>query len=225
MHAAQPRASGTAQGTGAARYLRLDRILVPLDFSGSSVDALRFALPFARESGARLELLHVLQPVVAPLGPPGEGTYMPQADNDRLQAEALARLKTLAAVEVRRPVCASVVVKQGPPARVIGDVAGEHIAVPSRVAYYGKRLQLSVLESGMRQLAELTQRVVPPDLESEQLVRAGTPHDIINRVARLEEADLIIVATRGHGALKHFFIGGTAGRVVRHAPCPVLVVR
>jgi len=81
------------------------------------------------------------------------------------------------------------------------------------------------LESGLRQLAERAQRAVPPDLKAEQIVCLGTPYDIINRAARREQADLIILATRGHGAMKRFFIGGTAGRVVRHAPCPVFVVR
>jgi len=39
------------------------RILIPPDVSASSVDALRFALPFARETGARLDLLRVIESV------------------------------------------------------------------------------------------------------------------------------------------------------------------
>ena len=41
-------------------YPRLRRILVPLDFSGKSREALRFAVPLAAKFGARLVLLHVL---------------------------------------------------------------------------------------------------------------------------------------------------------------------
>ena len=36
---------------------------------------------------------------------------------------------------------------------------------------------------------------------------------------------LIVLATRGYSGLKHVLLGSTAERVVRHAPCPVLVVR
>ena len=39
------------------------------------------------------------------------------------------------------------------------------------------------------------------------------------------EADLIIISTHGYTGLKHVLLGSTAERVVRHAPCPVLVVR
>jgi nucleotide-binding universal stress UspA family protein len=41
-------------------YPRLRRILVPLDFSGKSREALRLAAPLASKFGARLVLLHVL---------------------------------------------------------------------------------------------------------------------------------------------------------------------
>jgi nucleotide-binding universal stress UspA family protein len=37
--------------------------------------------------------------------------------------------------------------------------------------------------------------------------------------------DLIIIGTHGRSGLAHVFLGSTAERVTRHAPCPVLVVR
>ena len=38
-------------------------------------------------------------------------------------------------------------------------------------------------------------------------------------------AQWIVIATHGYTGLKHVYLGSTAERVVRHAPCPVLVVR
>ena len=38
-------------------------------------------------------------------------------------------------------------------------------------------------------------------------------------------ADLIVMGSRGHGGLRRAFMGGVADSVVRHAHCPVLVVR
>lgn len=52
----------------------------------------------------------------------------------------------------------------------------------------------------------------------------GRPYEQICRLARRLEIDLIITATRGRTGLKHLALGSTAERVVRHAPCPVLVV-
>jgi nucleotide-binding universal stress UspA family protein len=56
-------------------------------------------------------------------------------------------------------------------------------------------------------------------------VRAGIPSHEIVEVAKEMDVDLIIVATHGYTGWKHFCIGSTAERVVRAAPCPVLVVR
>ena len=43
-------------------------------------------------------------------------------------------------------------------------------------------------------------------------------------MARKLEADLIILPTRGYSGLKHIVLGSTAERIVRFAPCPVLVL-
>ena len=56
-------------------------------------------------------------------------------------------------------------------------------------------------------------------------VRSGGAHQEICELACQIEADLIVLATRGHTGLKHVLLGSTAERVVRVAPCPVLVVR
>jgi len=56
-------------------------------------------------------------------------------------------------------------------------------------------------------------------------IRAGVPSHEIVAVAKDDDFDLIIIATHGYTGWKHFCIGSTAERVVRAAPCPVLVVR
>ncbi len=56
-------------------------------------------------------------------------------------------------------------------------------------------------------------------------VRSGLPaHEIVEAAKELD-VDLIVIATHGYTGWKHFCIGSTAERVVRAAPCPVLVVR
>ena len=56
-------------------------------------------------------------------------------------------------------------------------------------------------------------------------VFSGRPFEEICRVAREIDADLIALATRGHGGLKRVVLGSTAERVIRYAPCPVLIPR
>jgi nucleotide-binding universal stress UspA family protein len=45
------------------------------------------------------------------------------------------------------------------------------------------------------------------------------------RVARDRAAAVIVVGAHGHSRLGEMFLGSTSREVVRHAPCPVLVVR
>jgi nucleotide-binding universal stress UspA family protein len=54
-------------------------------------------------------------------------------------------------------------------------------------------------------------------------VEMGTVWDRICRVATEERADLIVMATRGHDSLADRILGSNTERVVRHAPCPVLI--
>jgi nucleotide-binding universal stress UspA family protein len=56
-------------------------------------------------------------------------------------------------------------------------------------------------------------------------VRAGAAAETINKIARETGADLIAISTRGYTGLARAFVGSTTERVVRRAPCPVLVVR
>lgn len=56
----QPAASRSVIGGVRTSYPRLLRILVPLDFSGKSRQALRYAIPLAQKFSARIHLVHVL---------------------------------------------------------------------------------------------------------------------------------------------------------------------
>ena len=66
---------------------------------------------------------------------------------------------------------------------------------------------------------------VPGTNRVESIVRTGLAAYEIGEVAKESDVDLIAIATHGYTGWKHFAIGSTAERVVRAAPCPVLVVR
>ena len=58
-----------------------------------------------------------------------------------------------------------------------------------------------------------------------QEVLSGSPYLEITEAANRLKTDLTIVTTHGQSALRHFLLGSTAERIVRHSRCPVLVVR
>ena len=61
--------------------------------------------------------------------------------------------------------------------------------------------------------------------EAETVFLEGRPFVEIIRCARAQKVDLIVIATHGRTGLKHFLFGSVAEKVVRKAPCPVLVVK
>lgn len=79
-------------------------------------------------------------------------------------------------------------------------------------------------EESRRKLAKLVKQS-PKSVPTKGIVRTGSPYDEIVRFAQEAETDLIIISTHGRSGLKRFFLGSTAEKIVRHAPCPVLVIR
>lgn len=63
------------------------------------------------------------------------------------------------------------------------------------------------------------------DVQVIRTVNAGNPFVEIVRYAKDSTSDLIVIGTHGRGAIAHMLLGSVAERVVRKAPCPVLVVR
>jgi universal stress protein A len=140
----------------------LRSILVPIDFSEPSKKALSYALGIAKRNGAKITLLHVIEP----------------------------------------------------------------IAVYPDAAYpvmMGADLGPTAAKGAFRKLCR--EEAVDARLIRSTVIRRGTPHQEITGAARELETDLIIIATNGYTGLAHILLGSTTERVVRHAPCPVLVVR
>jgi nucleotide-binding universal stress UspA family protein len=74
----------------------------------------------------------------------------------------------------------------------------------------------------LKQLVETTRKTWP---RTGHELRSGHAVTVITALAKRTGADLIVVGTHGRTGLQRRFLGSVAERVVRHAPCPVLVVR
>jgi nucleotide-binding universal stress UspA family protein len=86
-------------------------------------------------------------------------------------------------------------------------------------------LEAEIRRNGGKQLAKLAAEEVPRALRADTLVRTGSPSVEIIELAKELAADLIVTSTHGRTGLKHVLLGSVAEHIVRHAPCPVLVVR
>lgn len=82
----------------------------------------------------------------------------------------------------------------------------------------------AMAEEASRKLRDLAASVAGK-LQVDTDQTTGIPWDRIVEKAKQRGVDLIIMPTHGRTGLKHLFLGSVAERVVRHAACPVLVVR
>jgi nucleotide-binding universal stress UspA family protein len=115
-------------------------------------------------------------------------------------------------------------------ARSLGaEAALIHVIDPSVVVapeggYPAGELIALAEQDGKRLLAGFSQRasVQPPPLE---FIQVGKPATEIVKAAQEWPADLIVIGSHGRGGVQRLLLGSVADGVMRHAKCPVLVVR
>jgi len=154
----------TKKSASPSSPIELRKILVPIDFSDYSKKALHYAIPFARQFKATINLLYVVEPTIYPADFSFGQIGMPNVENE---------LRT----------------------------------------------------KGEQELRELIANEIKGAVPAEAFVKVGLPFVEVVSFAKDEKIELIIVATHGHTGVEHVLFGSTAEKIVRKAPCPVLVVR
>ena len=79
--------------------------------------------------------------------------------------------------------------------------------------------------TGQRYLDHLSRLAVNAGLQTNRLIRHGTPYGEIESLAREQGVDLIVIGQVGHRGPRRILIGSVTERVIEYAPCPVLVVK
>jgi nucleotide-binding universal stress UspA family protein len=106
------------------------------------------------------------------------------------------------------------------------NVVDTAVAVSAAEFYSASDLETELIEEAQRGLDALLTKDDRERLHVVTAVRAsGSVAATIVEYAKETHVDVIVVGTHGRGPVAHFFMGSVAEHVVRHAPCPVLVVR
>ena len=141
--------------------MRIERILVPVDFSQHSLAALKYAIEIASEHGSEVVLIHVVEPL--PYG----------------------------------------IARWYEPTKLL-----EH---------YG--------EAASGELERFEKEATQLYAKCRSELHFGIVHEVIGELVSKLKVDLIVISMRGQSHLLDLLIGGTAEKILRHAPCPVLRIR
>jgi nucleotide-binding universal stress UspA family protein len=75
-----------------------------------------------------------------------------------------------------------------------------------------------------RELKEVCAKMIPAGVSVETVTTDNFAADGVIEIAREICADLVITTTHGRTGLSHLLMGSTVEKIIRHAPCPVLVL-
>ena len=82
-----------------------------------------------------------------------------------------------------------------------------------------------LVEQEGREALERTVAALGAEVPVEQVTRSGEAGPAICRLAEEVDADVVVVGSRGRGAIKRALLGSVSTHVTNNAPCPVVVVR
>ena len=99
------------------------------------------------------------------------------------------------------------------------------VDVPEEFSELNAAAYMRVMETTVqREMETRRRRVEEAAVPVDTLVVRGAAAQTIVDTARSKGVDLIVMGTHGRTGLQHLLIGSVAERVVRLAPCPVMVV-
>ena len=82
------------------------------------------------------------------------------------------------------------------------------------------------IEQAAQELLDKSVASIPsgsPELSVQGVLVHGQPEVVL--LDQADDADLVVVGSRGRGGFAGLLMGSVSQRVVHHAPCPVVVVR
>ena len=86
-------------------------------------------------------------------------------------------------------------------------------------------LEAEIEQSAKEDLARIVKEETQAGVVVEPVIAFGLPSECIIAQAQKEEVDVIILGTHGRTGISRLLMGSTTENVIRHATCPVLVVK
>ena len=102
----------------------IKKILVPIDFSDYSINALKYAVNFAKHFKAKMFLVYVVEPMVYPADFSMGQVSIPSMDIDMTE-RARNELEALAKKEIGKEIQTEIIIKVGKPFVEINETASE----------------------------------------------------------------------------------------------------
>lgn len=136
-------------------------------------------------------------------------------DFSECAAHAVPAAASLARVYDARLICLHVIEP------IVPTVGWTPVAEPLPVADISNQLE----ESATRELPKIANRQECAGIDVEDVIAHGEAAAEIVRVAKERGVDLIVISSHGRTGFGRILFGSTAEAVVRHAHCPVLVVK
>jgi nucleotide-binding universal stress UspA family protein len=112
----------------------------------------------------------------------------------------------------------------------IAEVVGDFPADSRSEREYARNADLALIQRAQLHTAETNvwaalDRLHISGAQIFPIVRTGQPADEIVRIVQEQDADLLVIGARGQTRAEPFPLGGVAEKLVRFAPCSVLVTR
>lgn len=96
------------------------------------------------------------------------------------------------------------------------------------VSWQGKpsvEIEKALLDGAKSLLQKSEAQLKEAGLQCTTRVEVGEPREVICKIAKEEEADFLVLGSRGLGSMQRLMLGSVTEFVVHQAPCSVIVVR
>ncbi len=118
----------------------------------------------------------------------------------------------------------------GAEVHLVHVIAPHHTFIPLPLATSGEQSrelarEAAMLEQAEEELARFKKDEFGDSKKVFTFAVVGHPVQKLVDYAKEQAIDLIVMATHGRGAAEHMLLGGTTEKIVRTAPCSVLVIR
>lgn len=90
---------------------------------------------------------------------------------------------------------------------------------------FGIELEHAVAAEDKQVIDSAISRLTAAGVSFQAMHQSGSPSEVICQTAIQEQADLIVMGSRGLGLVKEMLLGSVSHAVAQHATCPVLLVK